>query len=130
MRRRPTFVSATLVFGFLRMNLFSIVTSPASSSLVRWLERFPFVSPVARWRKTKSASVTDESTVRIASRPGSWISRSRTGASLDSSMRRELGRAERADEQAVIEDAGHDHRDARQPQAGVARVLAGPDRQR
>lgn len=52
-------------------NRFSIVTSPASSNLVRWLDRLPLVSPVARCRKRKSASVTEERTVRIASRPGS-----------------------------------------------------------
>jgi len=71
MRILPTSVRAMLVFGFFRTNRFSIATSPASSSLVRWLDRLPFVSPVARCRKTKSASVTEERTVRIASRPGS-----------------------------------------------------------
>ena len=76
---------------------------PASSSFVRWLERLPLVSPVVRCRKTKSASWTEDSTVRIASRPGSWMSRSSVSSSLRSGIaileRQAPGRPERAHEQ-------------------------------
>src|SRR4051794_41309137 len=81
-----------LVLGFLRTKRFSIVTSPASSSLARWLERLPFVSPVVRCRNTKSASATADRSVRIARRPGSWTSRSTTSWSSATVVPRTGGR--------------------------------------
>src|SRR3954452_4149699 len=132
-RRLPAAVSATLVLGFLRTKRFSIVTSPASSSLARWLERLPFVSPVVRCRNTKSASVTADRTVRIARRPGSWTSRSRTSSPSATGAprtgRRAGGRGERAHERGVAEHAVDDGGGARDDEAAVARVPAGPDRQ-
>src|SRR4051794_41745425 len=81
-----------LVLGFLRTKRFSIVTSPASSSLARWLERLPLVSPVVRCRNTKSASATADRSVRIARRPGSWTSRSTTSWSSATVVPRTGGR--------------------------------------
>ena len=83
-RSLPTGVSEALVLGRLPMNDFLIRTRPASSNLVRWLDRLPWVSPVVRCRNTKSAARTEDRTVRIARRAGSWMSRSRTSSSLPS----------------------------------------------
>src|SRR3954452_3736021 len=91
-RRLPAAVSATLLLGRLRTKRFSIVTSPAASSLARWLERLPFVSPVVRCRNTKSASATADRSVRIARRPGSWTSRSTTSWSSATVVPRTGGR--------------------------------------
>src|SRR5688572_759333 len=63
--------------GCLPSNLFSISTSPACSSLERWLERFPLVRPVMLSRNRKSALSHAESAVRIARRDGSWTRRLR-----------------------------------------------------
>src|ERR687896_340489 len=132
MRCLPALVSPTRVFGFLPTKRFLIWTSPASSSFVRWLERLPLVRPVARWRNTKSASLREDSTVRIASRPGSCTSRSKVGSSLCSStavlQRGDLRRPEGADEQAVVEGAAGHQRDARHHDTDVARVVARPER--
>src|SRR3954468_4781971 len=107
-------------------------TRPASSSFVRWLERLPFVSPVVRWRKTKSASLTDDSTVRIASRPGSWMSRSTTSSSASSDIAglevEAVRGPERPDEQAMVEHAVDHEGRSGEEQPDVARVRAGPQR--
>src|SRR4051812_6537794 len=134
MRRRPSPVRATFVLGFLRTKRFSMATSPASSSLLRWLERLPLVKPVARSRKTKSASVTEESTVRIARRPGSWMRRSRTSSSASCDIAVLVvdgaGRPEGVHEEAVVEEPADDDGRAAQQQPDVARVRAVPHRQR
>src|SRR3954453_11795545 len=130
MRSLPAAVSAMLVFGLLRTKRFSIVTSPASSSLARWLERLPFVSPVVRCRNTKSASATADRTVRIARRPGSWTSRSTTSSSSATVIprpgRRTRGRGDDAHERGVSKHAVEDRRTARHHEADVARVRAVP----
>jgi hypothetical protein len=56
-------VSATFVLAFLRMKRFSIVTRPASSSLVRWPKRLPFVRPVARCSEEHAAP--DQHVMRV-----------------------------------------------------------------
>src|SRR4051794_41653159 len=122
-----------LVLGFLRTKRFSIVTSPASSSLARWLERLPLVSPVVRCRNTKSASVTADRTVRIARRPGSWTSRSRTSSPSATGAprtgRRAGGRGGRAHERGVVEHAGDDGGGAPDDQADRAPGPPGPQPQ-
>src|SRR6476659_8661230 len=98
-----------------------MATSPAASSFLRWLERLPLVSPVARCRKTKSASLTDESTVRMARRPGSWMRRSRTSSSVSCDIAvlvvDDAGRSEGLHEEAVIEEAGEHDARAREQEA-------------
>src|SRR3954463_2205514 len=114
MRCLPCAVKATFVLGFLRTKRFSMATSPASSSFARWLDRLPLVSPVARCRKTKSASLNEERTVRIASRPGSGTSRSSTGSGLGSDTVvlavEGRGTAEDAYEEEMVEDTVHHQR--------------------
>ena len=121
------------MLGLLLTNLLLISTRPASSSFVRWLDRFPLVSPVVRCRKTKSASLTEDRTVKIASRPGSWISRSRFNSSLcpDIAVRDgpAFGRGESANEEAVVEDSVRHARYSRENETDVARVGATPDGQ-
>src|SRR6185503_16302660 len=103
------------------MKRVSMSTRPACSSLARWLERLPFVKPVVRCRKTKSALRTEERTVRIASRPGSWMSRSSGISSLSADIAlldgQAVGAPEGLHEEAVIERAADRHRDARQQEA-------------
>src|SRR5436190_6486769 len=134
MRRRPSAVSATFVLGFLRTKRFSMATRPASSNLLRWLDRLPLVKPVARSRKTKSASVTEESTVRMARRPGSWMRRSRTSSSVSCDIAVLVvdgaGWPEGLHEEAMVEDPADDDGRAAQQQPDVARVRAVPYRQR
>src|SRR5687767_2548132 len=111
MRVLPRAVSATLVLGFLPTNRFTILTKPASSSLLRWLDRLPLVNPVVRCRKTKSAESAEERTVMIARRPGSWISRSSASSSLTSDtavLQLDAGqRAEGPHQRLVVEPAGN-----------------------
>jgi hypothetical protein len=118
-------VGASRVFGLRPTKRFSIATSPAASSFVRWLERLPFVSPVARCTNRNSASLAEERTVRIARRPGSWMSRSsaRSGPGIGR-------RPERVQERAVVEDAGQRDRDPGEQQTRVRGVGAVPDRER
>src|SRR3954453_16378581 len=110
-----------------------MATSPAASSLVRWLERLPLVSPVVRCRKTKSASLTKDTKVRIASRPGSWMSRSRIRSSLGWAIgvlvRQALGRPKRLNEQAVVKHAADHGGPSGEHDTDVARIRAVPDGQ-
>src|SRR5580704_16348192 len=61
-----------------------MMTSPACSKLVSCTDRFPLLSRVIFWRNIKSADAQEESTVRIASRAGSCISRFGEGIALSS----------------------------------------------
>src|SRR3546814_11448554 len=67
---------ATRVSGRLPRKLLSIDTSPAASSLDRWLDRLPLLSRHTVSRKPNSTSSAPLSTVRTANRDGSVTSRS------------------------------------------------------
>ena len=77
-----------------------------------WTERLPRVNPVARSRKRKSAHSQADSTVRMASRAGSWTSRSISGMERGSVIRIPWTRAEEMAEKPVIIEAENKKRRA------------------
>src|SRR6266542_1391166 len=115
-----------VVFGIFPSNPFAITTRPPSSSLERWPDWFPLLRPVSRCRKRKSALLTAESAVRIASRAGSCTSRSRAASCSNGWLLIEMSQCRQgADEGDVIANPGE-----KQPEAEPEAVRFGHSRLR